>query len=158
VSDQSTLTEALAKALDEARQRRSRAEQELSCAQKLVDALEFTVQIQAGSSNGDANDLSDDQLPSAVHEWRALSRRSAVMRLLREWGKPISPKDLTTELHKRGRTDAYNGVAATLSRLKDDSKVESAGYGLWRLPGSAVRVITRVGPTPNTEERPDVDA
>lgn len=142
VAQDSDLTEALANALQEARHRRARAAAELEAAEKVVQALEFTMGIHAGGDSAVPVPLARATIrttgaPKSVDEWRRLSRRAAILSVLAEYGRPISPKDLGSELHRRGRTDGYNGVSASLSRLKDDGKVESAGYGLWQLPTDA---------------------
>jgi hypothetical protein len=147
--DEHGVSEALAEALTKARAELVDAEQRAEDLRQIVSALEFTLRLKRPSSvNGDGD-----------FDWVKASRRAAVQQALAEAPNPLSPKDLTITLTGHGRKDNAPGISATLSRLKDDGKVTSAGYGKWTLPDrgsphtSRARRHAPVATTSETEER-----
>ena len=82
--------------------------------------------------------------PSETKEWRALTRTDAVVRVLSESNKPMSPREITNVLLSMGRTDKRKLVAAAIQYLKQGKRVHSIGYGEWvagPLPPSAAATI-----------------
>jgi hypothetical protein len=91
-------------------------------------ALEYTISRQGTSRRITQED--------ADGSWALLSRRAAILKLLAESARPLSPTDIAEGLVARGRTDNTRGVSATLSRLKLDAKVRSMGYSKWVASGA----------------------
>jgi hypothetical protein len=144
----SDISEALAEALTRARAELADVEARADELRRIVSALEYTLRLNRPSSIDAAGDF----------DWKNASRRAAVQRALAEAPKPLSPKELAVMLTAQGRKDAAPGISATLSRLKDDGKVKSAGYGKWTLPRgtphtSRERRHAPIQPGPETEER-----
>lgn len=134
-----SISDAVGAALASARQELEAAEENAAKLRKLVEALEYTLRLQ---SPGDLQGVSDG-------EWQRLSRRAAIQQVLVKAGRPMSPKEITEALAARGRNDRAHGVSATLSGLKNQQKVKSAGYGKW-VPGPKA-----ASPSPENGTGPD---
>lgn len=77
---------------------------------------------------------------SEAYLWRDLARTEAILRVMAEMNRPVSPTELSQMLRSRGRVDdSRDYVSAALAHLKKQKKVERAGYGLWILPSADSR-------------------
>jgi hypothetical protein len=60
-----------------------------------------------------------------------MSRTQAIVTVLREAGRPMSPSEIVTELNQRGRSDGPKVVSASLAHLQKQGKVRSESRGEW---------------------------
>jgi hypothetical protein len=60
-----------------------------------------------------------------------MARTQAVVTVLREVGRPMSPSEIVTELNQRGRSDGPKVVSASLTHLQKQGKVRSESRGEW---------------------------
>ena len=72
--------------------------------------------------------------PTEVREWQGLHRTDAIIRVLTEADRGMSPRQITDVLLNAGRKDSRKLVAAAIQYLKGGHRVHSEGYGQW-VPG-----------------------
>ncbi len=72
--------------------------------------------------------------PTEVREWRGMHRTDAIVRVLTEADKGMSPREITDVLLSVGRKDGRKLVSAAIQYLKGEGRVHSEGRGQW-VPG-----------------------
>jgi len=101
-----------------------------------LHGLELAVQRRQRSTlaQGDSAEsasVADDRRQSRL--WSRKSRTDAIVDVLAElYPQTLGPKDITDQLHKKGRDDERDSVAAALAYLKGRGRVERVDYGAWR--------------------------
>jgi hypothetical protein len=70
---------------------------------------------------------------SGENGWANLTRPEAVLRVMQQVGRPVSPTALAEFLAQLGREDGPRFVSAALTGLKQRGKVRQLGRGLWVL-------------------------
>lgn len=62
-----------------------------------------------------------------------MPRTEAILRVMTDEARPLSPEDIRQALNDRGRTDEYNAVSAAIAHLQRTDRVHSVGRGAWVL-------------------------
>jgi hypothetical protein len=112
-----------------------------------------------------SNDRGRDEHRAAVMRrlhWSRMARTDAIAALLEQTGRPMSPAEMSEVLMSRGRKeDTARLVSASLSHLRRQGRVESAGHGVWVHAGSAESALfqedewTFVDAVPNEDASDD---
>jgi hypothetical protein len=145
------VVDALRAALEDVQGQVSRLEARLQELREVEKGLQYAVAhpdvIQARPKSGPS------PVPGNHGDWPSLSRPKAVLRVLSEADRPLSPQEVVEELTAHGRTDPRPGVSSALTRLKADGKVEAVGFSQWiATKGDAVHDQESAS---ESHERPD---
>jgi hypothetical protein len=115
----------------------------------LEGALELRNQYgpsENGSKQGDPRAMEEATKALARGTWANLSRREAIVRLLREEKRPLRPSEITKLLRERGRDEQKsNPISATLAGMKDRGDARQVGNGKWLLKDQELPTDERVG-------------
>ena len=107
-------------ALDAARHDRAELDVRIESLEMERRGLELAI----ARRNGTAPDANGDT-------WRRMARTDAVIKILEESDGPLSPIEVTEQLHRHGRDDRRDPVAAALAYLKRDNRVRHVGPAQW---------------------------
>jgi hypothetical protein len=131
-----TEIEALEAALQETKTRLAEAEaaaQEIPILREEVRGLELAVARRNGTAPTAEPAFPRPELPT-TDDWVSLSRPQAILRVLANEGKAMSPADLASSLNKVGRpNDLPHYISSALNNLQKRQKVRRTGYGRWTL-------------------------
>jgi hypothetical protein len=122
----------LAEQLTYAQQERAAVEERIRTLEHQLRELEQEEQIlRRVAVRYDIEPPRDGPLPREVEEWQQLTRTDAIMRVLKEAGRPMSPADIAQVLAEKGRDDSGHYVSAGLAYLKDSHRAHAEGRGQW---------------------------
>jgi hypothetical protein len=85
-------------------------------------------------------------------DWRTLPRTEAVVRMLAEAGKPLSPSELSQRLQGVGRDDSPVAVGKALNRLQHQRRATTTGWAKW-VPSGQLYDPRGVPPTGGTQQQ-----
>jgi hypothetical protein len=127
-------------ALEDARRALADAERDRERAARQLQAVALRIQELLEETRGLERALARHEgaavpIPTDMN-WQGLTRTDAIMQILQAEAVALSPTEITNKLVERGRRDRPPVVSAALAHLKSRGRVESAGYGKWRLVGA----------------------